>query len=70
MTNIKSALVSGLIMGLLGVAGYVIGIGDIFKLNAHVLINVGVMSALTTIVSLVKTSLTNTDGKIAGVQIK
>jgi len=68
--NIKSALVSGLITGALGMAGYVIGVGDVFQLDTHSLINVFALSALTTIVSLVKATMTKDDGTIAGVQIK
>ena len=69
-TNIKSALVSGVITGVLGIAGYIIGVGDIFKLDVHTLANVGALSALTTIVSLIKAAMTTDKGFIAGVKIK
>lgn len=68
--NIKSALVSGVLMGILAVAGYIIGVGDVFKLNLHALINSGVMAALTAAISLLKSSLTTDSGKLAGIQIK
>ncbi len=68
--NLKSALVSGVIVGILGVAGYILNIGDIFKLDLHTLANVGAISALTAIVSLLKSVATTTNGKIAGIQIK
>lgn len=68
--SIKSALVSGVIMGILGVSGYVIGVGDVFKLDFHSLINVGVMSFLATTVSLIKSVITTDTGKVAGIQIK
>lgn len=65
-TKVKSALVSGFIAAFMGVAGYVIGIGDIFLLDGHALANVAVLSALTAVVSLVKSSMTNYEGKFAG----
>lgn len=64
--NIKSALVSGVITGILGVAGYIIEVGDIFKLDVHTLVNVGALSALTTIVSLIKSFLTTSSGNFVG----
>lgn len=67
--SIKSACVSGMIMAVLGVAGYIIGVGDVFKLDVHSLVNVAVMSGLTAIVSLLKASMTSNSGKVAGVQI-
>jgi thiamine transporter ThiT len=69
-TNIKSALVTTLLMGILAMAGYIIGVGDIFKLNTHVLINSGVMAVLAGIVSLIKSYGTTDHGTFAGVQIK
>lgn len=69
-TSIKSALVSGVITGILGIAGYIIGVGDIFKLDVHTLLNVGALAALTTVVSLIKAGLTTDRGTIAGVQVK
>ena len=69
LTNLKSALVSGVITGVLGVAGYIIGVGDIFKLDVHTLVNVGALAALTTIVSLVKSFLTTPAGNFAGVVV-
>lgn len=68
--SIKSALVSGVITGLLGIAGYIIGVGDIFKLDVHTLLNVGSLAALTTIVSFIKASLTTEDGTVAGIQVR
>ena len=68
-TNIKSAIVSGIITGILGMAGYIIGVGDIFKIDVHSILNVGAISALTVIVSLIKASLTTPQGNIAGTSI-
>ena len=69
-TNIKSALVSGVIAGILGIAGYIISVGDVFKLDVHSIVNVGILAFLTTIVSLIKTILTTGQGTIVGIQIK
>jgi len=66
----KSALVSGLITGILAMAGYIIGLGDVFQIEAKPLINVFAMATLTTIVSLIKSSLTTETGKVMGVKIK
>ena len=70
LTNLKSALVSGIITGVLGIAGYIIGVGDVFKLDVHSLVNVFALSALTTIVSLIKSVMTTSDGTVAGIQVK
>lgn len=67
--NIKSALVSGVITTVLGIAGYIIGVGDIFKLDTHTLLNVGALAGLTTIVSIIKSFLTTETGSVAGVQV-
>ena len=68
-TNVKSALVSGIIMGILAIAAYIIGVGNIFTLDFHSLLNAGVLSALVTIVSLIKSFLTTSSGSVAGVQV-
>lgn len=69
--NIKSALVSGLIMAVLAMIGYVIGIGDIFKIDVHAIVNIGVLAGLGVVQSLVKNLLTTNDGKFVGkVEIK
>jgi hypothetical protein len=70
ITAIKSALMSGFLMALLGIMGYIVGVGDIFSLDLHALVNVGVMAFLTTAISLVKAGLTTDKGTALGVQIK
>lgn len=67
---IKSALISAAIAAVLAISGYIVGVGDVFKLDPHALINAGVLSALTAIVSLIKAGLTLPDGTALGVQIK
>ena len=70
LTAIKSALLSAGIAAVLSVAGYIIGVGDVFKLDPHALINAAVLSALVAIVSLIKAGLTQTDGTALGMQVK
>ncbi len=65
--NIQGALISGLLMALVATGGYIIGVGDIFKLNAHALVNTGVMAGLTAVVSLLKSLLTNSQGVFLGI---
>ena len=65
--NVRSALVYGVLTALMLMAVYVVGIGDIFKIDYRSLLNIGVISLLTTFVSLVKNLLTNSKGKFAGV---
>jgi len=60
---------SGATMAVLAMAGYVIGIGDVFALDPRALINVCMMAFLTTVVSLIKSSNTTPNGTFAGVQI-
>lgn len=67
LTNIKSALISAFVTAVLGMAGYVIGIGDVFKLDGHALVNVGALSALTAIVSILKAFFTTEKGEFLGV---
>jgi len=65
--DVKSALVSGLLTMVLAMAGYLIGVGDVFAIDVKTLVNVGALSALTAIVSVTKSFLTsNSTGKFAG----
>lgn len=70
MTKIKSALVSGVIMGILSGLIYIVGIGDIFALNLKSLINVVAIAIATSIVSFIKSSLTSSEGIFAGIRVK
>jgi membrane-associated HD superfamily phosphohydrolase len=70
LTSIKSAFISGLLTAILGVAGYIIGVGDIFRIDLQVLTNVFVMSLLTTMVSLLKSLVTTKAGTALGVKVK
>tara|TARA_R110000868_G_scaffold409745_1_gene695862 strand:+ start:1524 stop:1859 length:336 start_codon:yes stop_codon:yes gene_type:complete len=65
--NVKSALMSAVITAILGGAGYIIGVGSVFNLNIHSLVNIVSLSFLTAIVSLLKAFLTTQEGKLVGV---
>lgn len=69
-TNIKSALVSFIISGVLAGAAYVLQIGDIFAIEIHGLVNVVAIAILVALVSFLKSSATKPDGTFAGVKIK
>lgn len=66
-TNIKGAIVSAVITAVLAIAGYIIGVGDIFSIDVHALVNVGALSVLTALVSVIKSLLTTQSGDFAGV---
>lgn len=64
--QLKSALVSGVLTAILAGLGYVVGIGDVFKIDVHAIVNVVALSFGTTIISLIKSFLTTDEGKFAG----
>ena len=66
-TNIVNALVTVVLTGVLAVAVYIVGLGDIFKIDSHTLINIGVLSILNGVISLIKNFLTTEKGKFLGV---
>lgn len=70
LISIKSALVSTVLMAILTVATYIISIGNIFNINWYTMVNLGAMSLLAGLVSLIKQYLTNSDGKAVGIQVK
>lgn len=71
MLTIKSALVSGVLAGILAVAGYIIGVGDLFVIDLHKLVNAFVLALLVAIVSVLKNLGTGKDGSFMGViQVK
>ena len=62
--NIKSAIIYGLIIGVGAMFAVAIGVGDLWKLDWHVLVNAGVFALLG---SLVKNLLTTNSGNFAGI---
>lgn len=69
-TNIKSALVSFAISGILAGALYILQIGDVFAIDIKGLVNVVFIAILVAVVSFLKSIGTNKDGTFAGIKIK
>ena len=69
-TKIKSALVSGVLSAILAGAMYITGLGDVFAIDVHALINIVALAVLTTVVSLLKAGITTDAGTVAGIQVK
>ena len=67
LTTIKSALISSLLSAVGAMAGYVVGLGDVFKVEWQALVNIGILTILVGVVSLVKSVGTNSRGEFAGV---
>ncbi len=65
--NIKSALVTAFMVGLLAMVAYILKVGDIFNLNIHTMANVGALAFLGFIGSTFKSFFTTSEGKFAGV---
>lgn len=65
--NIKSALVYVFLTASLSVLVYIIGVGDVFLISLKSLINIGVMSISTGLISVIKSLLTTDEGKFLGV---
>lgn len=68
--NIKSAVVSGLIMALIIVLTMIINAKSIFLVDWRNLIDVAIISFLTSIVSVLKSLSTTAKGNFLGVKIK
>ena len=66
-TNIKSALVYGVLTAILMMALYAVSVGDVFALNMKELTNAGVFGFITVVVSLLKNLLTTDGGKFLDV---
>ena len=67
LASLKSALVSVVLMAVLAMLVYIIGLGDIWKIESHALINIGVIALATGLVSLIKNFLTSSSGTFAGI---
>lgn len=68
--NIKSAFVYFILSAFIAMIAYVIGLGDIFKIDWHMLINVGSMAGFTAVVSILKNFITTKSGTALGIQVK
>lgn len=67
LAEVKGAVVSGIIAASLAIFGYILSVGDIFKLNSHDLINAGAIAAIVACTSYIKSALTNSNGTFAGI---
>lgn len=61
--NVKSALVYGVVMGVVAVVFYMVKIGTVFALDWHVMLDAFVYGVLT---SVVKNILTTNEGNFLG----
>lgn len=61
--NVKSAIISTIIVSLGATLAYIIGVGDIFKLDWREIINIAIMAGAG---SLVKNFFSTNDGKFLG----
>ena len=66
-TNIKSAFVSVVLTAVLSVLVYIVSVGDIFILDAHKMANIGALSLLTGLISIIKSFLTTDSGHFLGI---
>lgn len=62
--NVRSALVYGLVAGVVNAAIYAVGVGDVFNLNWHFLVNGFVFGVIT---SVLKNLFTTDSGNFVGV---
>lgn len=65
--NVKSALVYGLLWGLLSVIARISEVGNVFALDWKELVNAGVLSTLAVCISLLKNLLTTNSGNFLGI---
>ena len=65
--QIGNAVAYVVLTAILGMGLYVLGIGDVFQINFQSLVNIGAISLIAGIVSIIKDLLTTKSGKLAGV---
>lgn len=66
MVNVKSAVVSGLLWGLLAVGMYAVQVGSVFKLDWHFMVDAFVFAFLGFAINAIKNLLTTNDGNFLG----
>ncbi|MGI9118429.1 MAG: hypothetical protein ACR2IQ_02680 [Minisyncoccia bacterium] len=67
MKQIKSAIISALLVAIIATLGYITTVGSIWKIDWRVIIDVGVMSLTTGLASILKNLLTTGNGKFLGI---
>jgi len=65
--NIRSAITSVLLTAVLGLLMYVVGVGDVWKIDFHSVVNIFSIAIATGLVSLIKNFLTTDKGQFLGV---
>lgn len=65
-TNFKSAFIYVVLSAAVQVTTYVVTLGDVYTVNTRALVNIGVLSFLMGITSLLKNLLTTDEGKFLG----
>lgn len=66
LTEVKSAIVYALLTALLQICIYIAGVGSIFKVEWHTLVDIGVIALIVGFISIIKNLLTTSDGKFLG----
>lgn len=66
-TNIKSALIYGLLAVMLAIGLYLTEVGNIFLIDWRALANAAVFGGLSVVISLIKNLLTTNSGNFLGV---
>lgn len=65
--NIMSAVVYVVLTAFLGLLAYVVGIGDVYKIDFHSVVNIFSIAIATGLVSIIKNFLTDNSGAFLGV---
>ncbi len=66
-TNVKSALVYGVLSAFLAIALYINEVHSVFLIDWKALVNAGVFGGLTAVISLIKNLLTTNSGNFLGI---
>lgn len=66
LTELKSAFIFALVTATVAVIIYILSVGDVYKLDHHQLVNIGALSFLNGVLSLLKNFLTTNSGKFMG----
>lgn len=68
--NIKSALMFALLSAFAGLLFYIIGVGSVWKLDWHVLVDIFSMALANGLLSAAKSLLTTSEGNFLGVNVR
>lgn len=65
--GVKNALILTVLTAMGAGGAYIVGLGDVFAIDSHKLINIVSLAALAGIMSLIQHALTTNDDKFLGV---